>query len=199
MNFKAAVLTLFSVVCIATLSLAQSLTYQVDVEKSKLDWEGHRFFGGMHTGNINLYTGKLSVLDGKLNAGVFQIDMNSIEVTDISGEPAERLTAHLKTDDFFDVEKFPYANFRLKHIDYADDKRAAIVGEISIRGITQQISFPAEITIEGDQLHAVARGIRVDRTVHDSQYGSINFFRDLGRKIVHNEFVLNVELFATKE
>lgn len=199
MNFKAVFLTILSTVCVATLTLAQSLIYQVDVDKSKLDWEGHRFFGGMHTGNIDLHQGSLNVSDGKLSSGVFQIDMNSMVVTDIEGEPAERLAAHLKTDDFFDSEKHPYATFRLKHIDYAGDKLAAIVGDISIRGITQQISFPAEITIEGDQLRAVARGIRVDRTVHDSQYGSINFFRDLGRKIVHNEFILNVELFATKE
>lgn len=199
MNFKAVFLTILSTVCVATLTLAQSLIYQVDVDKSKLDWEGHRFFGGMHTGNIDLHQGSLNVSDGKLSSGVFQIDMNSMVVTDIEGEPAERLAAHLKTDDFFDSEKHPYATFRLKHIDYAGDKLAAIVGDISIRGITQQISFPAEITIEGDQLRAVARGIRVDRTVHDSQYGSINFFRDLGRKIVHNEFILNVEIFATKE
>lgn|SRR5690554_5247284 len=199
MNLKAIFFTALFVVGMTTFTLAQSLSYQVDVEKSKLDWEGHRFFGGMHTGNIHLQSGQLNVSDGQLISGVFQIDMNRIEVTDISGEPAERLTAHLKTDDFFDVENHPYATFTLKHIDYADEKLAAIVGEISIRGISQQISFPAEITTEGDQLRAVARGIRVDRTVHDSQYGSINFFRDLGRKIVHNEFVLHVELLATKK
>lgn len=180
----------------AASSFGQSGTYRVDTEKSVLSWEGHRFFGGKHTGTIDLQSGTLQVSDGKLSGGTFAIDMNSIKVTDIQGDPAQRLAAHLKTEDFFDAANHPQATFQLKHIDYADEKRAALVGDITIRGITQQISFPAEITIEGTQVHAVGNGIRVDRTVHESHYGSVKFFRDLGRKIVHDEFVLNVELVA---
>lgn len=180
-------------------AFGQSDTYRVDVEKSVLSWEGHRFFGGMHTGNIDLRDGALQVAADKLTGGSFRIDMNSIVVTDVQGDPAERLAAHLKTEDFFDAGNHPVATFRLKHIDYAGDRRAAIVGDITIRGITQQISFPAEIAINDGKLHAVAAGIRVDRTVHGSQYGSVSFFRDLGRKIVNDEFVLNVELFAKKQ
>lgn len=176
---------------------AQDQKLVIDPQKSTLNWEGHRFFGGMHTGTIKLVKGEGVISDGKLSGGEFIIDMNSIQVTDLEGETAERLSNHLKTDDFFDAGNFPQATFRLKHIDYAGENLAAIVGEIVIRGIVQQISFPAEISLENGQFHAKAEGIRVDRTVHDSRYGSLRFFRDLGRKVVHDEFVIHLELFGS--
>lgn len=171
--------------------------FKIDTKKSVLDWEGHRFFGGMHTGNISLASGSVQVESGRLVGGTFLIDMNSIKVTDIEGEAAERLTAHLKTEDFFDAANFPQAQLKLNHIDYASDNLAAVVAEITIRGISQQISFPATIHVEDQTFHAVAKGIRVDRTVHGSKYGSIHFFRDLGRKLVADEIVLNVEIYGS--
>jgi len=178
---------------------AQDQKLVIDPQKSTLNWEGHRFFGGKHTGTIKLVKGEGLIADGKLTGGEFLIDMNSIQVTDLEGETAERLATHLKTDDFFDAGNFPQATFRLKYIDYASENLVAIVGEIVIRGIAQQISFPAEISFANGQFHAKAQGIRVDRTVHDSKYGSIKFFRDLGRKIVHDEFVIDLELFGSTQ
>lgn len=173
---------------------SQQTNLVIDPQKSTLSWEGHRFFGGNHTGTINLIEGKGQLLDGKLIGGEFIIDMNSIQVTDLEGETAERLATHLKTPDFFDAGNYPQAIFRLKHIDYAGENLAAVVGEIVIRGIAQQISFPANINVKEGTFHASAKGVRVDRTVHDSQYGSIKFFRDLGRKIVHDEFIVHFEI-----
>ena len=178
-------------------AFAQNKQIVIDPQKSSLNWEGHRFFGGMHTGTIKLIKGEARLSDGKLAGGEFTIDMNSIKVTDLEGETAERLATHLKTADFFDAENHPVAVFRLRHIDYASENLAAIVGDIVIRGTAQQISFPAAINVKDGLFHASAKGIRVDRTVHDSQYGSLKFFRDLGRKIVHDEFVVHLELFGT--
>lgn len=178
-------------------AFSQNKKLVIDAQKSTLNWEGHRFFGGMHTGTINLLKGEGRLSEGKLSSGEFTIDMNSIQVTDLQGETAERLATHLKTADFFDTGKHPVATFRLKHLDYAGENLAAVVGDIVIRGIVQQISFPAEIKVEDGTFHASAKWIRVDRTIHDSQYGSIKFFRDLGRKIVHDEFIIHLELFGT--
>lgn len=174
----------------------QRATYRIDTGKSVLDWEGHRFFGGMHTGTIQLASGTVKAEAGRLVGGDFVINMNSIKVTDIEGEAAERLATHLKTEDFFDAVNFPQAQLKLKHIDYASDNLAAVVADITIRGISQQISFPATIMVTDGTFHAVAKGIRVDRTVHGSKYGSISFFRDLGRKLVADEIVLNVEIYG---
>ncbi|HWK58478.1 MAG TPA: YceI family protein [Parapedobacter sp.] len=170
--------------------------YKVDITRSALSWEGHKFFGGKHAGTIELLNGTFEVADNKLTGGTFAIDMNSIRVTDLTGETAEKLANHLKTDDFFDAVNFPQATFVIKRVEYADEQRAAVLGELTIRGIAQELAFPATITITDGKLNASASNIRVDRTVHDAKYGSVRFFRDLGRKIVSDEFTLNLEIQA---
>ena len=71
-----------------------------------------------------------------------------------------------------------------------------MVGDLTIRGITQPVVFRATIDIAGNQLHAVAPEIRVDRTVHEAKYASVRFFRGLGRKIIEDDFTLALEIYA---
>lgn len=173
-------------------------TYTLDPAASTIGWEGHKFFGGNHTGTIDVRDGRLQVVDGKLVGGSFTIDMNSIQVTDLEGETAAKLAAHLKTDDFFDVPNHPVATFEISRVEYGGANQAAIVGDLTLRGVKQQLVFLATIDVKGGTLQATAKGVRVDRTVHDAKYGSIRFFSDLGRKIVGDEFTLDIAIQATR-
>lgn len=170
--------------------------YRIDIQRSSVSWEGHKFFGGKHTGTIDLRSGKCIVAGNKLKGGHFTIDMNSIKVTDLSGETAEKLASHLKTADFFDASTYPEATFVIKHVEYSNNRDAAIVGDLTIRGIAQEIVFLATIDIDDNQLKAVAPEIRVDRTIHEAKYGSVRFFQGMGRKIVSDEFTLALEIQA---
>src|SRR3954465_15217800 len=80
-------------------------TYKVDTKKSTLVWTGKKVTGA-HTGNISLSKGTI-VADGKnIKSGNFEIDMNSITVTDLKDSTYnQKLVGHLKNDDFFGVEK----------------------------------------------------------------------------------------------
>jgi len=49
--------------------------------------------------------------DGKLIGGEFTADMTSINVTDLEGDSKEKLTGHLRSDDFFGVETHKTAKF----------------------------------------------------------------------------------------
>lgn len=173
-------------------------TYILDKASSSIHWEGHKFFGGNHTGTIDITDGTFEVRDGKLVGGQFTIDMNSIRVTDLEGDAASRLAAHLKTDDFFDAANHPRASFVISRVEYAGAKQAAVVGDLTLRGISQELVFLAEIDVEANTLRAVASGVRVDRTVHDAKYGSVRFFSDLGRKIVSDEFTLDIKVNAKR-
>lgn len=182
-----------------TVGYAQQGTekYQVKTDQSTISWEGHKFFGGKHTGNISIQSGEVAVSDGRISGGSFVIDMNSIIVTDLQGETAVKLANHLKTQDFFDAGNFPTASFVIKKIEYAKDK-AAVMGELTLRNTKQEITFLADIQSEGDTIRATAKDVRVDRTLHGSQYGSFRFFENLGRKIVNDVFTLSVEIVASK-
>src|SRR5207244_3888695 len=64
----------------------------------------------------------------------------------------EKLTGHLKSPDFFDVKTHPKATFVSTEIKKGGDKGAThtITGNLTIKGITKTISFPATVALNGD-------------------------------------------------
>src|SRR5690606_39804074 len=75
----------------------EAVTYTVDAQNSLINWEGGKVTGDKHLGTIALKEGQVSVADGKVTNGKFVIDMNSINVTDITdAEKKAMLEGHLK-------------------------------------------------------------------------------------------------------
>lgn len=170
--------------------------YKVDTNKSLVTWIGRKVTGE-HTGNLKIASGKL-IANGKLlKSGNFDIDMNTITCTDLTGEYMEKLLGHLKSEDFFAVEKNPISKFSITKVAYASSDIATITGNLTIKGITKSITFPATILVKGKTLTAEAKKVVVDRTLFDIRYGSKSFF-NLGDKAIDNEFELSIKLVATK-
>jgi polyisoprenoid-binding protein YceI len=176
-------------------------TFTADAQKSSLLWTGKKI-GGEHTGHISLASGSLQLQGNKLVGGSFEIDMNSITNTDVADAGYNaKLVGHLKSDDFFGVEKFPRASFRITNASPIAGAKAGannyqITGALTIKGKTETISFPAALSIRGNAAEAVAK-ITVDRSKFDVRYGSPSFFADLGDKAIDNEFILDLKLLTT--
>ena len=171
-------------------------TYKVDVNKSKISWVGKKVTG-QHTGEIALSSGALNVDGAKITGGNFVINMNSITATDVQGEMAAKLVGHLKAEDFFGTEKYPTAKFVITKTAPIVNGKATISGNLTIKGITQSISFPATVSQKGNNLVAVAK-VMVDRTKYGLKYGSKSFFDSLGDKAIDDEFEINISLVASK-
>ncbi len=169
-------------------------TYQVDTEKSVITWKGEKVTGS-HTGNISIKEGEFLFEDDLLTGGSFVIDMTSMTNTDLKDEGTKnKLMGHLKSDDFFGVEKYPTANFEAtKVISRGKPGDYKIVGNMTIKDHTEEIRFNASINSEGDQIKGVA-DITLDRTLYDVRYGSGSFFDNLGDKTIYDEFYLQIEL-----
>ncbi len=168
-------------------------TFKVDTQKSIILWNGKKVTGE-HSGTIKLAGGTLSLSGTKLAQGSFTIDMTTITSTDGAGA---RLEGHLKADDFFGVEKFPTANFVITKVTPAAGK-LTVSGNLTIKGITKALSFPATLAVKGNSLTAVAKGVKVDRTKYDIRYGSKSFFDSIGDKAIDDEFTLDITLVASK-
>jgi polyisoprenoid-binding protein YceI len=196
------IISTLSIVSIAFLSMSfinpvKESSFKVDVQKSNIAWNGKKV-AGQHSGNIKLSGGTLSLNDGKLSNGSFNINMNSITCTDLQGEWADKLVGHLKADDFFGVEKFPTSSFVITKVSPASAGTVNISGNLTIKGITKAISFPASMSVSGNTLTASAKGVKVDRTKYDIRYGSKSFFDSIGDKAIDDEFTLDITLVATK-
>ena len=113
-------------------------------------------------------------------------------------KPSPNLDKHLKNDDFFGVEKFPTANFVIKKVE-GNGADVKITGDLTIKGKTNSVSFPAKVTWNADKtVSAVAEKVVIDRTKYGIEYKSKSIFSSIGDNFIYDEFILNVKLVAKK-
>ncbi len=138
-------------------------------------------------------------MDGdKLKGGSFVFDVKNLTVTDVKDADMNgKLTGHLKSADFFAVESHPEAKFVITSVAPKGAGAYDVTGKLTIKGITNDVTFPATVKSEGGKITADAK-IVVDRTKYDIKFRSTNFFENLGDKAIHNDFTLDVSLVANK-
>jgi polyisoprenoid-binding protein YceI len=181
----------FALVVIIMLSGNVLFAQKVEVNTliSKLEWHGKKL-GSIHVGNIQLKSGNFEIENDQLVAGNFVADMTTITNTDLqNGEYNQKLTGHLKSDDFFGVEQFPTANFKLTQSSKFNDGKATVTGDITIKGKTESITF--ELERAGKEYTA---NLEIDRSKFDVRYGSDSFFDNLGDKAIDDIFTLAIKL-----
>lgn len=171
----------------------QAQTFKVDTGKSELKWTGKKVLG-QHYGKISLKDGEFSLLKNKVQSGKFVIDMNSITCEDLpAGETNNNLVGHLKSDDFFGVQKHPFAELVLTGSSVMKNGKAKLIGKLTIKGITHPVEF------EGIQKeNTFTATITVDRSKYDVRYGSGKFFKGLGDNLIYDNFTLEVKLVTPK-
>jgi len=170
-------------------------TFKVDAGKSNLKWTATKVTG-KHEGTVKLASGSLQS-DGKnLTGGSFDIDMNTIACTDISDKETNgKFIGHLKSEEFFGVEKHKTAQFVIGKVTPKSGNEVEISGKMTIKGITKDITFPATVTHAGKSIKAKAK-ITIDRSEYDVRFGSGKFFADLGDKIIHDDFIIDLDMEA---
>ncbi|RZL13889.1 MAG: YceI family protein [Pedobacter sp.] len=190
---KLKISSIFLLVAVVSLSAFKSpvkpVAYTVDPAKSTITWIGKKVTGS-HNGTIALQSGTLNVDGKKVTGGTFTIDMNSIKDADGSA----KLEGHLKADDFFGTAKYPTSTFVITKV--AGNN---VTGNLTIKGITKPVTFPATISVNADgTVSALAGKILVDRTKYDIRYGSKSFFDSIGDKAIDDNFEIGVKLVAKK-
>ena len=170
--------------------------YEVDKKKSKVKWNGKKVTGE-HYGTIALKSGTLEVDDNKIESGTFQMDMTSIVNEDLKDESTNaNFVGHLKSDDFFSVDKHPVSTLVLTNVKHKTGNTYVFSGNLTIKGITHPVSFDAKVDVNNDKLAANGK-IEVDRTLYDIRFRSGKFFPDLGDKLIYDTFSLDFNIVAT--
>jgi polyisoprenoid-binding protein YceI len=178
----------------------KAVSLKADLQKSSIEWFAKKVTGE-HNGTVKLSNGGLDVEAGKLKGGSFEIDMTSITVVDLTdADYNAKLTNHLKSDDFFSVEKNPKAVFKITKaapIGHAKtgENNYTITGDLTIKGITNSLTFPAKVNISGSQADATAK-FDIDRTKYDVKFRSGKFFENLGDKMIYDNFTIDLKLVA---
>jgi polyisoprenoid-binding protein YceI len=162
----------------------------LNLEKSIIKWIGTKVTG-KHNGTIKISEGSITVDGSNITGGKFVIDMASISNEDLKdAEKRGKLEGHLKSEDFFDVAKFPTAKFEITSVTAPDvDGATNITGNLEIKGITKSITFPAKITFDANKKPVSATAnFNIDRT----QWNVI--YKGMANDIISNDINLDLNL-----
>jgi polyisoprenoid-binding protein YceI len=153
---------------------------KVNSSASSLNWTGTKP-SGKHNGTITVKSGKVHTDGTTITGGNFLIDMTSINCSDLSGKGKEGLEGHLKSPDFFDVAKNPTATFTITDVAVLDANQQSkttlagathtISGNLLMRGVTKNVTFPAKVTASKKKVTAEA-DFNIDRTEWGIVYGA---------------------------
>lgn len=161
---------------------------------SEIRWKAYKTLKSesmSHYGTIGLRSGAVSFDNaGNLTAGKFFINMSDIDAEDMNGRPKAKLYLenHLRNEDFFDVKKYPTSTFAVTKVKKNGNSRYIITGKLTIKGITQNISFPVTITRKGDTYTLVSDQFTFNRKKFGLNY---NVFEDM---LISNDVEVNVRL-----
>jgi polyisoprenoid-binding protein YceI len=161
---------LVSIALIITVSALSSFAgeaLKVNSEKSTVKWTGYHLAKSYeHWGNVKVKSGSVTMEGDNIANGMIVLDMSSISNGDLEGAKNKKLVNHLKSDDFFNVEKFPESSLTIKSSTMNGDKYT-IKADLKIRGISKEISFDA--IKKGD--NTFNSSFTIDRTIHEVMYG----------------------------
>ena len=156
---------------------------EVDKKASEFIWTGKKVTGE-HSGTLPIESIKLREVKGQLKGGEIVLDVSSLTVTDLKGAYAKKFLNHMKSPDFFNVEKWPTAKLQVNKL---DGKKA--YGKLTIKDQSHPVEFNYK------RVKNIYSGtLKFDRTKFGMVYGSGSFFKGLGDKMIHNEVSLKFKV-----
>jgi len=193
--FKMVFLLLTIVIVGSSLKAADFI---VDKTASQVKWEAKKVTG-KHNGTISIANGSFSAKKATISSGTIVIDMKTIVDVDLTDAGYNaKLIGHLKSDDFFGVEKFPESKLVVKNVTLVSGDNYKFLGDLTIKGVTNPIEFTAIVTQNGDKLNAEG-SMTVNRAKYGVKYGSSSFFENLGDKVIYDDFTLAFNITAQKK
>ena len=190
---------------------SEAMVLSVNTNQSIVEWVGTKT-NGRHNGTVNIQSGTVAIQDDKIVGGEFAMDLTTLIALDQKMDQAsnQKLTGHLKSGDFFKVDEFPTATFVITNVEASgtpinesedtheiDKYRVTnpthtVNGNLTIRGITRGISFPARVEMTDNSVTSIAK-FNINRKDWD-----LKWEYPPGEVVLNNTIHLGINLIATK-
>ena len=159
-------------------------------ENSNVEFTGSKVTG-KHDGGFEKFTGTIDLVNAKPEESSVKVDIEMASVvTDASG-----LTDHLKTGDFFEVEKFPRSTFASTKI-VADTAKGAnaytVTGDLEMRGVKKSITFPATITVSDADV-----AVKAEFAINRKDFGIV--YAGKADDLIRDDVVLRLDLKSPRK
>jgi polyisoprenoid-binding protein YceI len=190
----------FSVLAIIAITLmsfkvANENPYKIDVAGSQLKWTGYHLAKSYeHTGYVKIKSGQFSTDGEKITSGNIVIDMTTLTNIDLTKEKDNaKLVKHLKSDDFFGVDKNPEAKIVIKNSEKISEHVYKTTADVTIKGITKEIQFETNIKSASDTELVASATLKIQRTDFEVMYGW-----NAENAMLDGEFQMEVKIIAKK-
>lgn len=175
--------------------------FVLDTLNSNVEWKGYKVFKSentSHFGTIKFESGDVTVKDGKLESGKFVADMSSLTSEDLKNkkDDLEKLNGHLKSADFFEVEKFPTASYEITKVSPSaeGDYNTILDGNLTIKGITKPTQFKANVAVNGAEVSIATE----PKDVMREEFG-VKFQSPAANGVIKNEVTLQIRVKALEK
>ena len=199
---KKALIMVLLLICVS--AFGQQVTYAVSPDQTSFKWIGYYLFSfGEHYGAIRVTKGNITATGDQISGGTFEVDMKSLADQDMEADNGGNdLSNHLKSTDFFDVDKFPTARFEITQVEKIKDAQGKdpnydITGILTLKGVSNTLKFPAFVFVENNVITSVAK-FKFDRTKWNVRYNSGKFFSDVGDGAISDAIGVELTIKATK-
>ena len=182
----------------------EGMSFAIDTSKSNIRFTGHGV-GKNHPGNFKLNSGHVHVQNNQITGGDFVIDVKSLAVEQEGEMFQKKLKPHLLSGDFLDVEKFGKATFEITKVEpykpsqndtsIVDGANFNVSGNLKLKEVTKNITFPARIDLDDNTLKAEAN-FDIDRTQWQINYGND---KTLGDKFISEKVNIELDLEAQRD
>ncbi|KAB2969820.1 MAG: YceI family protein [Thermoanaerobaculia bacterium] len=171
--------------------------WQIDSAHSGIHFSVRHLVIARVRGQFSRWTGALSVPDGDFSKATVEV---AIDATSIETGVADR-DAHLKSDDFFDVARFPELTFRGRRIEPKGSDRFALVGDLTIRGISREVVLDVESAGQTrDPWGNVRAGFAARTAVDRKEFGlTWNQALEAGGVMVGDKVEIEIEIEAVRQ
>src|SRR5690606_5404267 len=174
----------------------------LDLNSSKVQWVGTKPVG-THTGTIAIKEGTVVLTGDAVTGGQFVLDATTIQPVDQDEKGNTKLRAHLLSEDFFEAETYPELVFEITNVTEGvqqseelvmKDATHTVTGNLTMKGITKSITFPAKIETTDSKVLAQAN-FNIDRTEWNIVYGND---KSLGDNFINPMINLDLHVEGSK-
>lgn len=168
--------------------------YQVNKNKSTVAWTGEMVKVYKHSGIVDLKETQLEIENGEIKGGTFVVDLTTMVATDNNynekeGSTPGKLIDHLRSSDFFYVEKYPTASFKIEKTE-----GPTVYGTLTVKGISNQEKIEKIQVQNNDNSKNIKGTLVFDRKKYD-----VSWDHPMQDMVLSNDVEVDINLFLEKE
>ncbi|MFD2514836.1 YceI family protein [Pontibacter locisalis] len=171
----------------------EAISLRINTEKSAIWWRGTKMLRTAgHEGTLQIKEGYLLFMNDKLVGGKITADINTVSIgnsTSYDEETMQKLSNHLKRKEF-NALQYPLAHFEITRVKYIGGDSLRVWGNMSIKGVTKNISIPAYIEKTDNNRKRFRTGFSLQRS-HWNIGSDGNL---LEKNLVDEDFTLRITL-----